>query len=234
MLVSAIMPTADRHQLIPSAIKCYLSQTYQNRELVILDDGKAALGDAHRWVKLYPEIRYFRVDCKFISLGEKRNELCRLAQGEIIIHWDDDDWSAPERMQDQVDRLLASGKAVTGYHRILYWNSRLRGNDCNLDERNGAAYQYRHQGRGPYAVGTSQCYLREWALKHPFPEKSYGEDTAFSHRARELDQLTSVDAGKMMVVRVHGANTGHPSLGSSAFPAISKTEIPEAFFEDRI
>lgn len=38
-LVSCIMPTADRQKYIPFAVDYFLSQDYQNAELVIIDDG---------------------------------------------------------------------------------------------------------------------------------------------------------------------------------------------------
>jgi hypothetical protein len=101
----------------------------------------------------------------------------------------------------------------------LYW-----------DEIGKKAFRYTYRGNGPYATGTTQCYFREWALKHPFPKKSYGEDTVFSHEASDARQLTSVDAGKLMVVRVHGGNTSKPSLGGHTFPPVDKSEIPIEFF----
>ena len=39
MLVSCIMPTCDRQVLIPVALKCYLSQDWPDKELVVIDDG---------------------------------------------------------------------------------------------------------------------------------------------------------------------------------------------------
>jgi hypothetical protein len=40
------------------------------------------------------------------------------------IHWDDDDYSAPERISVQVERLRVSGKPLTGFH------TRLEGEVC--------------------------------------------------------------------------------------------------------
>jgi glycosyltransferase involved in cell wall biosynthesis len=86
--VSCIMPTYNRREFIPSAIKYFLRQDYDNKELIIIDDGTDAVGD------LIPEaknIRYYRLDAK-ISLGAKLNLGCQYANGKIIVNWDDDDW----------------------------------------------------------------------------------------------------------------------------------------------
>ena len=54
------------------------------------------------------------------EIGAKRNYGCERAAGDVIAHWDDDDYSAPERLADQVQRLLESGKAVTGFHSMRF------------------------------------------------------------------------------------------------------------------
>ena len=44
-LVSCIMPTYERRRYIPQALQSFLQQDYPNRELIIVDDGKDAIGD---------------------------------------------------------------------------------------------------------------------------------------------------------------------------------------------
>jgi glycosyltransferase involved in cell wall biosynthesis len=48
------------------------------------------------------------------TIGAKRNLACRLAQGEIIAQWDDDDWYAPGRISAQVAPLLAGEADISG------------------------------------------------------------------------------------------------------------------------
>src|SRR5215510_16345784 len=101
-LVSAIMPTHNRRPFVPKAIEYFLRQDYPQRELIILDDGTDPIVD------LAPNdqrIRYFRQNQKR-NIGAKRNLTCEEARGEIIIHWDDDDWMADWRISYQVTSLL--------------------------------------------------------------------------------------------------------------------------------
>ena len=51
-----------------------------------------------------PRIRYLRETPRRV-LGDKRNRLCELARGEIIVHWDDDDWHGRDRIARQVAAL---------------------------------------------------------------------------------------------------------------------------------
>src|SRR5690606_1169828 len=98
-LVSCIMPTYNRRKFIPLSIQYFLRQNYAHKELIIVDDGTDPIGD------LIPEevgIRYLRLDKK-LSLGEKLNIACENSKGEVIAHWDDDDWYGPQRLSYQIE-----------------------------------------------------------------------------------------------------------------------------------
>ena len=213
--VSCVMPTADRAPYVPQAIRCFLAQTYGNRELVILDDGKKSVEG------LIPSdlrIRYFRLTEKHV-LGAKRNMVCDIAQGEVIAHWDDDDWSAAGRLGDQIKRLLESKKGVTGYHRFFYW-----------DDVGRRAYQYQFTGAGFYAAGSTQCYLKSYWQAHPFASKQRAEDSDFSFTAAKLGQLTSV-VSTLLVARAHAGQGWKVPLGSHGFPAVDLKDLPAEFLE---
>jgi len=216
-LVSCVMPTADRQKYIGVAIKCFQEQTYPDRELIILDDGKVS---AEGLIPIDPLIRYYRY-ALFSSLGQKRNAACDLARGEIVCNWDDDDWYSPSRILDQVSRLMGSGKAVTGYHRFWYW-----------DEVTRSAYEYFFNGVGEYAAGSSQCYLKQYWVEHHYKFANTAEDTDFSFQAKKLNQLTSTPAGGLMVARGHAGNSWRHPFGSVNFPHARATDLPEKFRKD--
>src|SRR5437660_11262254 len=92
-LVSALMPTRGRPDLAAQAARYFLAQDYPNMELVIVDDGPFGLGNC-----LPPDARIRHVHTgQGRSVGAMRNHACELARGEILAHWDDDDWYGPER-----------------------------------------------------------------------------------------------------------------------------------------
>jgi glycosyltransferase involved in cell wall biosynthesis len=109
-LVSCIMPTYNRRALVPLALQLFCRQDYPHRELIVVDDGDDAVGDL---VSNAPDVRYFRLPAR-TPIGAKRNFACQQAQGEIIAHWDDDDWYAPERLRYQVAPILADQADLTG------------------------------------------------------------------------------------------------------------------------
>ena len=104
--------TRNRRQWLPRAIRCYQQQTYPCCELLIIADGE----DVRDLLPADPTIRYLYVTGK-TEIGAKRNFGVERAAGEIVAHWDDDDYSAPGRLADQIARMLESQRPVTGYQR---------------------------------------------------------------------------------------------------------------------
>src|SRR4051812_48025167 len=118
-LVSCIMPTADRRHFVGRAIAQFQRQNYANSELLVLDDGG-------QWVEDLmpddPRVRYVRADRRS-PIGAKRNRACELARGDVIVHWDDDDWNAPWRVGYQVEQLLTRGADLCGLDRVLFYDA---------------------------------------------------------------------------------------------------------------
>jgi len=215
MLVSCIMPTYNRQNFIPVALKCYLSQDWPDKQLVVIDDGSETVG---RLVKqLVPDAVYIYLAQKQ-TIGTKRNLACEAAGGEVICHFDDDDWSAVGRVRDQVMRLLQSGKQMTGYHSITCWNG---------------IKAYRYVSPVPqYALGTTMCYQKSFWDTHRFPAKNYAEDNVLVYSARDEKQLIAVDAGQMMVVRSHACCTSSSErLRQNTWPEVPRQSVPREFFE---
>ena len=153
-----------------------------------------------------------------------RNICCAEARGEVIIHWDDDDWSAPERIAHQLAFMEKTGKPFVGYHAISFWDTNYRGPAENAP--------FCYIGTEPYAAGTSQCYLRSYWEKSKFNDRmSLGEDSDFSQRAKSSGQLASCDGRQMIVARAHSDSTSPPQRRSIQFPSVKLEEIPEGFLK---
>src|SRR4051794_5507608 len=109
-LASCIMPTSDRRRFAAQAIRYFRRQNYARTELIVVDDGIDSIRDL---VPAQSNIRYLRLDSRK-SVGEKRNIACEQAAGEIILHWDDDDWYSDWRISYQIDQLLLRGAQLCG------------------------------------------------------------------------------------------------------------------------
>ncbi len=109
----------------------------------------------------------------------------------MIVHWDSDDHSEPERIEDQLTRLNDSGFGLTGYHSMRFYD---------VDK----AEWLKYRGHPKYVLGTSMMYTRKFWKDNPFPDLNVGEDGEVTARA---NRRTSVDAGDMMWARTHSGNT---------------------------
>ena len=190
--VSCIMPTYNRRMHVARAIQYFQRQDYPKRELLILDDGSQSMEDL---VPPDPRIRYVRLDTRMV-LGAKRNLACQLAQGSIIVHWDDDDWSAPHRIRYQVEVLEGQLVDLCGARRLLFYEPA---------QDKAWLYEYPASMRRWLAGGTF-CYRKALWAKNPFPEIEMGEDTRFIWSPR-IQKATPVTDHMFYVALIHPGNT---------------------------
>ncbi len=218
--VSGILPVGYGSTYFRVAADAFLASNYEGElELVILDNNEAPLDPT--LIPVDPRVKYFH--CDRMPVGALRNLGTSYATGDICITIDEDDWSSADRVTEQVTRLQESGKAVTGFHGLLYY-----------DMSNGGTYRYHYEPNRPhppYACGSSQCYIKAWWEQHKFPETGI-EDYAFQAEALAHDQLDSIDGGQLLVARAHDASVCHPTqLGMHRqFPAVPKEELPAEFY----
>jgi len=206
------MPTWNRRNFIPAAIDCFLKQTYENRELVILDDGEEPIEDL---IPKDERIRYKFEDRRH-STGAKRNRVVEMSQGDIICHWDDDDWSAADRITFQVDLLKKSSKPVTGFSHLLFW-------DCTEQQ----AKRFRAAIDG-YVCGTTLCYTKEFWQAHRFRDKQQSSDNDFVYPM--LNRIASSKDANHMVARIHRSH--HTSPKSGIRETVSRDIIPAEFWDN--
>ena len=197
--VTCLCLTRNRPEWLPKAIESFQRQTFRRRELMILADGQDV---SHLVPAGDPRIRLIHLDGR-PEIGAKRNYGCTRAAGAVIAHFDDDDYSAPGRLADQIERLLDSGKAVTGFHSMRFTD--------------GVRW-WKYEGIRNYALGTSLCYRHSWWREHPFPAIQVGEDNAMVATAHAAGQLVTADAGDLMYATNHAGNTSPRKLGDNWKP----------------
>jgi len=99
---SVICPTYDRPDKHPNLYQAFAWQTYENRELLIYDD---SLEPSIFFLNLKDaRVKYFHSPER-VSIGFKRNFLVEKALGEIIAHFDDDDYYSPNYLSEMIDKL---------------------------------------------------------------------------------------------------------------------------------
>jgi glycosyltransferase involved in cell wall biosynthesis/2-polyprenyl-3-methyl-5-hydroxy-6-metoxy-1,4-benzoquinol methylase len=216
-LVTCIMPTTGRRQFVPQAIRYFLAQEYAEKELVIVDDGTDSVAD------LVPEnssVRYFN-SVKPQSVGAKRNFAAQQAAGEILVHWDDDDWSAPWRLRYQVEQLCGRKADICGLDHIWFYAP---------DEQCAWEYVYPRNDR-PWVYGASLAYTRVFWEKHRFPDINVGEDTRFVW-ADARAKIHVLPDSRFLVGRIHAGNTSRKRTSDARYQSRPVEEIKRLLGDD--
>jgi glycosyltransferase involved in cell wall biosynthesis len=194
-LVSCIMPTYNRRAFVGKAIEYFLRQDYPNCELVILDDGDDRVSDL---VPDLPGVRYVGLRDR-LRLGAKRNAAVEASRGEIMVHWDDDDWMDRSRVRTQVSALMAAAADICGTSRVWF---------CEIASARLSVYQYPPTERR-WLYGASLCYRRSLWQQKPFEPMDIGEDTRFVW-APPIGRMLDLDGARVLIAMVHRDNTSSP------------------------
>lgn len=181
MTVSIITPTTpDRDSYNTKIIQVAQSQTYPVHEH-LFDFGSG-------------------------MIGTKRNRLCRAATGDIIVHFDSDDYYAP----DWVARIVQTMQQYPEYDiyglKDLYYST-----------------GYKYTGGRPNGIvwGATMAYRREFWKRHIFSDVQIGEDSLFCQNARVMS-MTYIDG---FLAGMHDGNTSKKNISGERW---SKTILPSA------
>ncbi len=93
------------------AIQSVIAQTFEDWELILLDDGSTDGTPEYAASLIDPRIRLVR-DHKRLGLGARLNQGIDLARGEILVRMDSDDAMHPARLTRQIEVLKSAGPSV--------------------------------------------------------------------------------------------------------------------------
>ena len=99
-LVSVIIPCFNQGRFLADAVGSVLRQTYQRREVIIIDDGSSD-HTAHVAKSFGDAIRYIYQGNR--GLARARNRGIQASSGELLLFLDADDWVSPDHLDWQVN-----------------------------------------------------------------------------------------------------------------------------------
>jgi GT2 family glycosyltransferase len=180
-LVSVVIPTYNQAEFLVEAIQSVLDQTYQNFEIIVVND--ASTDDTDEVVEQFtdPRLTYI-VHGKNLRLSATRNTGIKASKGEIIFLLDSDDYFHTEKLQRHVEFLEKHPEIGVSY------NARF--------ELNHSSTTIREMWRPPLSVDLKDLILgfpfspsdtvvrRDWMFKVGLfdPEVGTAEDTDFPCR----------------------------------------------------
>lgn len=190
MLISVIVPVYKVERYLPKCIESILQQTYQELEIILVDDGSPDHSGhiCDEYAKKDPRIQV--IHKKNGGVADARNVGIEQATGELIALVDSDDYIAPDMYEKLVLRMQEDGSdmAICNFlcvepdgTEILSLNHSLPISDgvFTRDElfRKLADGQKTHY----YATTWNKLYKRELFFDARYPTDKYYEDEFIAH-----------------------------------------------------
>lgn len=164
-LISVIVPVYNVEPYLDRCIQSIVEQTYENLEIILVDDGSPdncpAVCDA--WAEKDNRIRVIhKVNG---GLSDARNVGMAIATGELIGFVDSDDWISPDMYQLLYDRMMVDSSDITACGVEMVWDDSTL--SCMLT------------ASGSYVLNTEEAMaaiIQESCLKQPVWYKLYKTD----------------------------------------------------------
>lgn len=214
--VSCLMVTKDRSATARRAIRCFLTQTYPNLELVVVEDGTDDALAQHIRDLGDPRIRHHRLPPEGRTLGELRNEAVDRATGPYVCQWDDDDLYDPERVETQMAAILALGAEACFLARErLWWPTRRK-----------------------LAVSCARVWEGSMVCAKDrlprYPAQRRGEDTPVAEGVVRTCRVVSIDAPELYTYVCHGNNTFNESHFAEHFAVATEIWAEPGVYAERL
>ncbi len=206
LLVSVIIGNYNYGCFLPQAIESVLSQTYQNFELIVVDDGST--DNSREIIKSYGE-RLVAIFQENAGQGEAFNTGFAQSRGEIICFLDADDYFHKDKLAKVVTAFLNHPEWVQLSH---CWTSVNReglsiGRGSTILSQGNVRNLLLQWGR--YAMGiTSGLAYRRTVLQQALPiptRKSAAADTYLTSVIPFFGEVGCINES-LMFYRMHGRN----------------------------
>ncbi|MCP5469752.1 MAG: glycosyltransferase family 2 protein [Chlamydiales bacterium] len=246
MSLSVITPTEERPTFLLSLYQVLLRQESGDWEWLIYDSSLRPCKELLQYND--PRIHYIH-DLDRKTIGERRNLLVQKAKGEIIVHFDDDDYYAPHYLSTIKEALKKDDffhiHSWFAYHaasrQFFYWDSQEKTKSrMALNPLVGARVREIDFGQEAaenmikHGYGFTFAYRKYLAEKYPFPAVDLGEDENFFNRIPKEKVVSIADREGLALKVIHDTNV------SCIFPQFMiprfmiKTAFPHlAAHEDR-
>lgn len=173
-MVSVLIPCYNTGRFLPDAIESVLNQTYQDFEIIIVDDGSQ--DNTAEVVARYPRVRYF--PCPHRGVSAARNTAISLAHGEILAFLDADDMWTPDKLEKQVGYLASHPDCQLVFTQAANF---FEGPDGTMDVRQQQLYDAALENCIITCAFRRSLFETWGVFRTDYP---YGEDTQFMFRLR--------------------------------------------------
>jgi glycosyltransferase involved in cell wall biosynthesis len=188
--VSCVMVSRGRVEILRHSVGCFLRQTYENRELVVVL--QAMPPDLQAYLDSVRQATHrlrVHVVPPGLRLGDLRNMAIARAEGRVICQWDDDDLHHATYLDDMVGFLEANQVAsVFLYQWTVWWPAR------------------RLFALSNKRIWEGSMVARRTAIPI-YPDIEKREDTAVANILTRRRAFVAVQAPQLYIYTITGQNT---------------------------
>jgi glycosyltransferase involved in cell wall biosynthesis len=154
MLVSVVIPAYNAQAFLAQAVESVLAQTYQNLEVIIVDDG--SVDSTREIAESFTDDRVRIVAKRNGGLPSARNAGLDVARGQAIAFLDADDLFDPTKIERQVAVLETRVDVVGTFVRVISADSRRSMGTLGMEMRHRIP-QMRTASVMPFVISSTLC-----------------------------------------------------------------------------
>lgn len=222
--VSVIMPVYNSEQVIETAVRSVLGQTWTNLELIIVDDCStdSTMEKVEEYAKSDHRIKILSTK---VNSGTyvARNVGLRSAEGEFVTCHDADDWSHAQKIEKQALHIMQNPKVIANMSE-----------QCRLTEE--LNFYRRKQLRNYISVNMSSLLFRRDIVVEKlggWDNVRFGADGEFVRRIKKMfgeNSVLKLSTGPLSFPRVSESSlTGSGYFGYNGFFYGTRKEYVEGF-----
>lgn len=186
-LITVIVPVYKVEPYLDHCIQSIVEQTYQNLEIILVDDGSPdncpSMCDA--WAKNDSRIKVIHKENG--GLSDARNAGMAIASGELIGFVDSDDWISPQMYQNLYDEMIRTDSDIAACGVQMVWED---GTPSRMLTKSGCCILNTEDAMRAIIEETwlkqpvvYKLYRRDTIQDIPFPAGKYHEDDFWTYQA---------------------------------------------------
>lgn len=218
--ISIIIPTHNRFKQLTELINSIFNQTYQNFEIILIDD--LSSDETNEVYSKYHDkrLKYYR-NYENLGMGLNRQKGYNLSHGDYIIFSDDDDYFIDNNYFFDLKNIFKNDNinVICSESYIHYEKEdKYEHSSININEREIDSLEYLRNFMIKYKKPTSTfpvAFRRQILVKSQFKEMTMMNDTSIYLRALMMGGKTYNNKKIIGIYRLHGEN--HKTHATSEF-----------------
>lgn len=208
--ISMVVAIYNSEKFLPKLIESMIKQTYQNIEIILVDDGSPDNSGLICDEYAEKDSRIKVIHKKNGGTCDARNAGMKIATGEYLVIIDGDDWLELDFAEYMLNLVKSTNSDMGFSDKLFTTRDRVQIEEDNIEvwspEKAAAAIIYPYMEIGPWNKIYSLKMLREHDLT--FSTKWSGEGLYFASMAAQYSNQVAVGHKKVYNYRLNNAGSG--------------------------